>query len=110
MLTYRNHEERVMYLYIEGTDLEGQTINVGQVACIYSKNQQANINMQIYNNAIYENNKTEIEAKIESFRLECEELLKRTEMVLFGSNEETILKTVYDEIGNRIGVIKLAKE
>lgn len=110
MLKYRTHEESVKYLYIEGEDLEGNLINIGQVACIYSKNQQANINMQIFENQIYENNKAEIEKQVENFRLKCEEELRNTEMVLFGSKSESVLKNVFDEDGKKIGVIKLAKE
>lgn len=85
-MEYLEHEERVKNLFIRITDVTGEIINVAQVNFIYSKNTQANVNIQIFNEKIYLLNKDEIDNKVEEFKLKCQEELNKTEIGLLGTS------------------------
>lgn len=109
MINFRTHEERVKYLYIEGTQLDGSSVLIGQASCVYSESQQVNINFNIFDESIYNKYKDCIEENLTDFRLKCEVEIRNTENCLFGSVNVENLIEVFDSEGNKLGLMNMYK-
>ncbi|MEG0667848.1 MAG: hypothetical protein RR460_04405 [Clostridium sp.] len=109
MINFRTQEEITKYLYIEGINLDGSYVLIGQATFSYIQSTQANVTFNIFDDNIYNTNKDLIERKLTDFRLECEIELRNTDNVLFGSYRNQELIEVFDADGNRIGVMSAYK-
>lgn len=109
MINFRIHEESTKYLYIEGMQLDGSKVLIGQASFTYSQGSQSQVSFNIFNENIYNIYKDNIEKELTTFRLQCENELRNTDNVLFGSNSNQELIEVFDTDGNRIGVMSAYK-